>query len=582
MQSDDEFQIRPGKGRLRGSGQSRKATTLVGQVMQLAQRSGTGICRSAVLRSGGTGPYARGRRAALTARRYSQNRRVLVKARIVKRIGLHSGAPLSRHTAYLEREGVTRDGENGRLFDSHSDEADGKVFAERCDSDRHHFRFIVSPEDAAQMDDVRAFTRELMADVSDDLDSKLDWVAVDHWNTDNPHIHILLRGKVDDGKDLVIAKDYIREGMRARAEERVTIELGPRTERELAQALTREVEADRWTSLDRSLQRIADHNAGIVDLRPGDPGADPTRRNLMIGRATKLERLGLADKIDPARWTLKPGLESTLRDLAVRGDIIKTMHRAMTAQGRDADLSAFALHGGGNTEPIIGRLVERGLHDELVGNAYAIVDGVDGRTHHLRFADLDMTGDAKPGAIVELRSWEATKGKTRLSLATRSDLSLGEQLPARGATWLDRQLVAKDGLVTGNGFGAEVRNAMEQRSKVLINQGLAKRDGGRITFARDLIETLKSRELVEAASRIAKDTGLVHQPYEAGDRISGTFSKRVTLSSGRFAMIDDGMGFQLVPWRPALDRYLGQHVTGSVAAGGGIEWSLGRSRGLGI
>src|SRR3546814_6563528 len=86
--------------------------------------------------------------------------------------------------------------------------------------DRHHFRFIVSPEDAGDMADLRAFTRELMDDVARDLGTDLDWVAVDHWNTDNPHIHVLLRGKADDGTDLVIDRDYIREGMRGRAEER--------------------------------------------------------------------------------------------------------------------------------------------------------------------------------------------------------------------------------------------------------------------------------------------------------------------------------------------------------------------------
>ncbi|MFX9915842.1 type VI secretion protein, partial [Acinetobacter baumannii] len=86
--------------------------------------------------------------------------------------------------------------------------------------------------DAGELTDVRAFTRELMTDVAKDLGTRLDWVAVDHWNTDNPHIHILVRGKADDGRDLIIDKDYIREGMRGRAEERVTIELGPRSERE--------------------------------------------------------------------------------------------------------------------------------------------------------------------------------------------------------------------------------------------------------------------------------------------------------------------------------------------------------------
>ena len=153
------------------------------------------------------------------------------------------------------------------MFDAGSDQADGEAFAGRCKDDRHHFRFIVSPEDANEMADLRAFTREMMEDMATDLDTKLDWVAVDHWNTDNPHIHVLVRGVASDGKDLVIDRSYISEGLRARAEQRVTVELGPRSEHDILNALRREVDTERWTSLDRKLQRQRD-DLGVVDLRP--------------------------------------------------------------------------------------------------------------------------------------------------------------------------------------------------------------------------------------------------------------------------------------------------------------------------
>ena len=109
--------------------------------------------------------------------------------------GRFRSAPLSKHVAYLKREGVTRDGADARMFDATSDDADTRTFAERCEEDRHHFRLAVSPEDAGQMADLRAFTRELMKDAEHDLGTGLDWVAVDHWNTDNPHIHVLVRGR---------------------------------------------------------------------------------------------------------------------------------------------------------------------------------------------------------------------------------------------------------------------------------------------------------------------------------------------------------------------------------------------------
>ncbi|MFZ5737131.1 MAG: DUF3363 domain-containing protein, partial [Pseudomonadota bacterium] len=101
-------------------------------------------------------------------------------------------------------------------------------------------------------------------------------------------------------------------------------------------------------------------------------------------------------------------------------------------------------------------------------------------------------------------------------------------------------------------------------------------------LAPNLIETLRAADLSEASARIAARTGLTPYQPTPGSTVAGTYRERVTLASGRFAMIDDGLGFQLVPWRPALDRQLGQTVSGTMAADGGINWTIGRSRGLGI
>jgi type IV secretory pathway VirD2 relaxase len=506
-----------------------------------------------------------------------------MKARVVRHRGSRfRSAPLAKHISYLRREGVTRDGADARMFDARSDVADERAFAERCADDRHHFRFIVSPEDAADMTDLRAFTRELMLDAERDLGTKLDWMAVDHWNTDNPHVHVLIRGRADDGRDFVISRNYISRGFRARAEERSTLELGPRSQREIQSTLEKEIAAERWTGLDRALRDAADQGAGIANLRPGAPNDDPELRQLMVGRALKLERLGLAEQVAPGCWTLKLGIEDTLRELAIRGDIIKTMHRAMAGISREPDVTGFSLHGDGATDPVLGRLVARGLHDELKGSAYAVVEGVDGRTHHLQFADLEMTGDARPGAIVEARAYHDANGRKRLSLATRSDLTLQEQITAPGATWIDRQLLAQEPVASGGRFGAEVREAMDRRVENLAGEGLARRQGQRVVFARDLLNTLRRRELDGVAKKISAEIGLAYRPSAEGEHVAGVYRQRVTLSSGRFAMIDDGLGFQLVPWRPALEQQLGRQVSGVMNPGGGVDWSFGRKRGLGL
>ncbi|MFO1260446.1 MAG: DUF3363 domain-containing protein [Sphingomonadaceae bacterium] len=580
---DNEFRVRPGRSRDSGAASGRRSQKLAAQVQRAANKAGhAGSRRAGLKRGSGSGKAARGRRTVAAMRRTPGQRRVTVMARIARHKGAHyRAAPLAKHIKYLKRDGVSRDGRDASMFDAQTDRADRDAFAGRCEDDRHHFRFIVSPEDAGDMEDLRSFTRELMADAAKDLGTELDWVAVDHWNTDNPHIHVLVRGVASDGTDLVIDRGYISEGLRFRAEERVTLELGPRTELDIRTALEREVDAERWTSLDRQLERLGQDTAGLVDLRPGGD-ADPEMRRLLLGRAAKLEQLGLAAREGPAVWALEPGAENTLRDLSVRNDIIKTMHNAMGRDGGRFDLSALALHHDVPSEPIIGRLVERGLHDELTGSAYAIVDGVDGRTHHLRFNDMEMTGDAKAGSIVELRSWEDAKGHDRLSLATRSDIPLEAQIKAPGATWLDRQLVARDPVATGNGFGREVRDALDARASHLETQGLARRQGQRVILAQDLVGTLKNQELTAATQAIAARTGLEHKPSGAGDYVSGIYRERVTLSTGRFAMIDEGLGFQLVPWRPALDQHLGQHITGTMSPGGSVDWALGRGRGISL
>ena len=138
-----------------------------------------------------------------------------------------------------------------------------------------------------------------------------------------------------------------------------------------------------------------------------------------------------------------------------------------------------------------------------------------------------------------------------------------------GATWLDRRLVAREGVeLSRAGFGAEVRAALDRRIDTLAEQGLARRDGDKVTIGRNLIGTLRSRELDAVGRRLASETGLGHLPTDAGEHVTGNYRRRLSLASGRFAMIVNGLGFQLVPWIPSLERELGRHVNGIAGPGG--------------
>lgn len=580
MSDEREFRIRPGRIR---STRTQQARPFIAQALAAAKKAGGGISRSGRIVAGNRSRFGHGQRASIQANRLitSRSRGAVVKARVVRHAA--RTAPLGTHLNYLRREGVTRDGERARLFGPGREDIDGGAFTARLEDDRHHFRFIVSPDDALEMADLKSFTRDLVVRMEKDLGTRLEWVAVDHWNTEHPHIHLIVRGVRDDGQDLVISRDYIKEGMRDRARDLITQELGPRSDLDIRRALESQVHMERWTPLDRQLLRDV-RNTGIVNLAPYAHAQPDEYHALKVGRLRKLETLGLADQIGPGQWIIDDRAESTLRELGVRGDIIKRMHRALAERGIERASASYVLAAESLDASIIGRLVDRGLDDELSGTAYAVVDGVDGRTHH----DLDAAGDSAPGSIVELRRFDDARGRRRAALAVRSDFDVEGQVTASGSTWLDRQNLAREPVaLAAGGFGAEVCDAMERRAQFLVDQGLAERRGRRVIFTRDLLETLRRRELETFGEKLASETGLPFKRTASGDYVAGTYRQRFALASGRFAMVevisgDGGLGFQLVPWSPSLERQLGRHVSGIARDGGGVDWSFGRKRGLGL
>jgi len=571
MTRDQDFEPKVGRSRDRGGGAADKIRSFSSDVVAATRRAGLGALDIGSRR--GVRAFGRGRPVAGSR----AMRQVVVKARIIRHQGSrYRAASLGAHLYYLRRGGTGREGQLGEAFDRDG-VADHKAFADRADPDRHHFRFIVSPEDAEQLVDLRATTRDLMAQMERDLGTRLDWVAIDHWNTDNPHVHVLVRGVADDGRDLVIAREYMGTGLRERARQLVTRELGPRTEREIAVAADREVTAERWTHLDRRLEKRADAR-GQVDVRPLVHG-DPHERRRLVGRLQVLERYGLADEVKPGRWRLADALESRLRELALRGDIIKSLHQAMGAVERDP--ASLVIEGERIEAPVTGRVVQRGLHDELVGRGYVIVDGVDGRLHHFRFSDLAAAGDTPVGGIVEVQNHAGEGKAVGLKLLHRSDLSIDRQVGADGATWLDRQLVVKAPTdLASHGFGAEVRTALAKRQDHLIGHGLGEMRDGRFRPTGNLLEGLRRTELERVRSELGASGKRAEQGGQ-GDLVTGVYARRLDLATGRFAMIEDGLGFQLVPWSRGLDAKLGQQVNGTITSNG-VDWSLGRRRGLGL
>ena len=402
MADTENFKPRLGKMRSGGSKQGRKFLHRVLAAANLARggSAGSGASRKSTFYGNRIGRGSGVGRVLSSRDQYAafRQRRVIVKARIVKLAG--KGMQGARaHLRYIQRDGVTRDGQPGQLYGLDQDKVDGKAFLDRAEGDRNQFRFIVSAEDGAQYDDLKPLIRRLMMRMEEDLDTKLDWVAVDHYNTGHPHTHVIVRGRDDLGKDLIIARDYLTTGIRERAAEIISLDFGPRSDFEVEDRLRGEVGQDRLTSIDRRLLRDQTEDGMVMS------GYKNTfQQSLRMGRLQKLRLLGLAEEVRPGQWRLAEDMEATLRRMGERGDIIKSMHRQMTEKGLARSAADYVIDESTESpgRPIVGRVVSRGLSDEINDRHYLIVDGVDGRAHYVDIGKGDATDPVPDGSIVRI------------------------------------------------------------------------------------------------------------------------------------------------------------------------------------
>ena len=353
--SMDESELEPKLGRKRARG-SKQEPKYLSAVVRAAARSG--MQRRTARRRFTGSRFGRGGVAArilVVPDRYAgfRTRRGIVQTRIV-RLGVNGMAAARTHLRYIQRDGVSREGEPGRLYSATEDQADGKAFLARSDGDRHQFRIIASADDGAEYDDLRPLIRRFMARVEEDLGTRLDWLAADHADTLHPHTHIVLRGREDYGQDLVISPVYINHGLRERLAELLSIDLGPRTDFEIQRRLGLDVAAERLTPIDQRLVQAMDAD-GIVAV----PGRDMFDHSIQVGRLRKLEAFGLAEPVGGGRWQLGEDLEPVLLALGERAEIVQTMDLALRAARVERALSERLIFDPDRSGSITGRLVWR-------------------------------------------------------------------------------------------------------------------------------------------------------------------------------------------------------------------------------
>jgi len=579
-------------------------------------RSQAGSLRNAVLACLRRGPgafRARPRAPGLGVR--PGGRRVIVKAH-VHRMSASGAKAAALHLRYIERDGVEKDGSKGVLYTARG-AARAEDFVGAVPGEKHQFRIIVSPEDGAEFD-LTDYVRRLMVTVERDMDRKLEWAAVNHYDTEHPHAHVIIRGVDRDGLEVRLARAYISNGLRVRAQDLATAELGPRLEIDVQRTRAREVTQDRFTSLDREIERRAKDNLFEVTSRPGP--IDP----ILVARLQHLEGGRLAERVSPTCWKLAEGWQEPLRELGSRGDILKQIHAAVRA-----DPARYHIVGRGQAVPtdpqgggpvVSGRVASKGLSDELRGDFYAVIETPTGRAYHValdrRGAEAVRAGDivsftTKPEAPVRpvdrqiaevararggVYTLERTGGadphphERRLRELERLGLVIPEapdrwRVPPnllqqlaerqRDAPVRHRLVVRKEPLslqaqirhpgpvwldrvktdsLAPYGFGAELKGAIAQRGEALRRLGVQPDDP-------NYLEKLREIERRQLGGEIAARSRQAFVPT-APDAFRGRVQVGDAGSpAASYAVVSDGQRFVVLRATPALRAAHGKTVT---------------------
>jgi hypothetical protein len=268
--------------------------------------------------------------------------------------------------------------------------------------DERLWKLIVSPEFGDRMDRVQ-LTRDLMQRMERDLGTRLEWVAASHFNTDNPHVHIALRGVREDGRPFRLERDYVQHGIRSIAEDLCTRELGYRTALDIAEAQRREVSQQRFTSLDRAIGRDKPKDGQASHFMVRRTSVQP-KHWYIIERLKTLESMGLAEAAGSDQWLVRQDFETALRAMQRLGDRQKVLvaHGATVSDTR-LPLVMFDLR---RCTRLEGRILVHG-EDEGTGRTFLMLEGTDAKVHCIyhtpQMVEARGRGGLRPNGFVRLR-----------------------------------------------------------------------------------------------------------------------------------------------------------------------------------
>lgn len=476
----------------------------------------------------------------------------------------HGGGAAGRllaHGKYLERDGAGPDGEKGQFYDPEHDEVGvGQRLDEWAKADKRHFRLMLAPESGARIEDLKDFTRATMARMERDLGMPLDWVAVDHHNTDNPHVHIILRGRRRDGPDLVIPRDYVAKGLRYAARDVATEMLGNRGREDERLSLERETLAARHTRLDNLLEAELKPRQAVRIQSIGRK-LEPVLRAALRNRVRELSRLGLAGEVKRDRFRFEPDWADRLKEIGRGLDIRRRLGRELTPG--EGKLKLYRKSMG----RIVGEALEVGRRGDGPGKAYAIVRAATGPV----FVNLRARAIAglEPGGLLAIEPQQHAGRGVRVRADVLSALPLDQQTNARAETELDRELAREiAGETPRLPQTAAVREALTARMSWHEQERTGGRDlTGRFEFMDDALKRLRQSELTQEGAAFAKQAGKRLISLDDGLEREWTVRGVKTLHQGRFAMLERNDAVALMRLSRTQQLNVGKNYSISMAQG---------------
>lgn len=460
--------------------------------------------------------------------------------------GMSGGGGLRAHVSYLERDSAAREDERGHFFDREHDTAnDARDRMLDWEDDPRHFRIMLAPESGARIalepGGMMDFTRDVMAGMERDLGVGLEWFGVEHHNTDNPHVHVVVRGVREDGIELRLGRDYISHGLRECAREAATQLLGERSLEDERLRLSREIGSPSLTRLDQAIERQLDHKREVMMQSLGQDRS-PAFGDSLRARMQELERMGLASEVRRNVYAMEKGWLERL-EAAKPLDISRSLSRAQLyerSMGR-----------------VCGQVLELGPRGENPDRALLILDTPEhGRV--LVNTSREAIQDLQRGSLVTLEPAGKRPDIERLSYH-----SPAQQLMARADTELDREL---DRIAKGQPRLLpelpNVERCLAERAARHIEKGLGAIDrAGNFAFKDGARQQLHEQEMREAGRTLAAERGGEFReiPRFMDDR--WTVRGAQELFSGKAAVLDRVGDIAIAPLAKGQELQIGQHLS---------------------